>query len=176
MVGFWLHGTKRLRRDVFGWSLQAELSGAAASNSRKQQSLHAHDAMFRFLCCFFALVPAKPEAHAERALELTCLSGCPNEAPYREKDRDVVVALAAPEVHGPRSVGTLRKKGATDFLYRCLEHAMDEAENRRDKLAALLTRRTISLTTLHALDIEADAALKAHIKTTCEQADEEGAI
>lgn len=174
MVGFWLHGTKRFRRDVFGWPSQAELSGAAASSSRKQKSLHAHDAMFRFLCCFFALVPAKPEAHAERALELTCLSGCPNKAPYRVDDRDVVESLAAPGVHGPRPVGALRKQGAADFLRRCLERAQHEAEVGREQLAVLLTRRTISPTTLHALSIEKNEALKTLIQIICERADEEG--
>lgn len=174
MVGFWLHGTKLLRREVFGWPSQAELSEAAAGSSRKQKSLHAHDAMFRFLCCFFALVPAKSDAHAERALELTCLSGCPNKAPYRVDDRDVVESLAAPGVHGPRPVGALRKQGAADFLRRCLERAQHEAEVGREQLAVLLTRRTISPTTLHALSIEKNEALKTLIQMTCERADEEG--
>lgn len=175
MVGFWLHGTKRLRREVFGWSSKAELSEAAASSSRKQQSLHAHDAMFRFLCCFFALVPARPEAYAERALVLTCLSGCPNEAPYRVRDRDVVVPLAAPGVHGPRPVGALRKQGAATLLRRCLGYARDEAKTRRDYLVVFLARQTISLATLHALGIEDDVGLKKQIQMACKRAAEEGA-
>lgn len=161
IVGFWLEGTKRVRRVWFSWEDSGELSDEAAVLSKKQRSFYAHDAMFRFLWCFCRLIPASQDESAERALELTCLSGCPNEPPYRVPDRLVVITLG---LRGSREVSRLRKDGARHFLNACLDRV---AHNRmfvpRDRFAVALTRKSLGPTTLHALGIEDDAALRARL-------------
>ena len=121
LVGFWLAGTKRLRRDWFGWRAMGELSDAADQLSKKQRSVYTHDAMFRFLCCFHRLIPAAPTERAERAFELTSLSGCPDEAPYRVAERDLLRRGAG--LGGARDVAQLRKEGGRRLLRRCLDVA-----------------------------------------------------
>jgi len=66
-------------------------------------------------------------------------------------------------VQGPREVGTLRKQGARALLHRCLDRARADAETVHGRLTRDLTRRSLSPTTLHALDIEDDRALHARL-------------
>lgn len=161
IVGFWLEGTKQLRRFWFSWSDSGHLAADAADLSKKQRSFYAHDAMFRFLCCFFHLIPASDDALADRAFELTCLSGCPNVTPYRKTDR---LFLAVLSVRGPRDVSRLRKEGARRFVNACLDRVeRKSAFVARDRLAAELTRKSLGPTTLHALGIEDDPALRARL-------------
>jgi hypothetical protein len=165
MVGYWLEGTRRLRRDWFGWRERGELSGMGAALSKKQRSFYVHDSMFRFLCCFHRLVPGAPDEARERALELTSLSPCENEPPYRVPDRTVVGHLEGFGVKGPREVARLRKEGARIFVVRCLDRAQTEALGAAcDRMAAELTHRSLSPTTLHALGIEEDLALRERLK------------
>ncbi|AUX43648.1 uncharacterized protein SOCE26_051000 [Sorangium cellulosum] len=173
LVGYWLEGTKRLRRDWFGWRERGELSEAAERRSKKQRSIHTHDAMFRFLCCFLQLVPAASSAAADLALEITSLSGCPDRPPYRVPDRDVCGELARFGVRGPRQVSVLRKQGAGSFLHRCLDRARADIDTVRGLLTSELTRKSLSLTTLHALEIEGDMALRARIDEVRSGADQE---
>ncbi|HSN98116.1 MAG TPA: hypothetical protein VLS89_07455 [Candidatus Nanopelagicales bacterium] len=173
MVGYWLEGTRRLRRDWFGWGERGDLPEAAARRSKKQRSIHTHDAMFRFLCCFLDLVPARPDAAAELALELTCLSGCPNEPPYRVPNGDVCARLAHLGVRGPREVGALRKQGAGAFLQRLLDQLDKAITVARDRLQAELIRRSLSKTTLHALELEDNTELRERLEQTPAGVDEE---
>lgn len=173
LVGYWLEGTKRLRRDWFGWRDRGELSEAAERRSKKQRSIHTHDAMFRFLCCFLQLVPAASSVAADVALELTCLSGCPDRSPYRRPDRHVCGELARFGVRGPRQVSALRKEGARSFLHRCLNRACDDIDTARGRLTSALAQKSLSATTLHALEIENDIALRARLAEGCNGADKE---
>ncbi|WP_437878396.1 hypothetical protein [Sorangium sp. So ce513] len=173
LVGYWLEGTKRLRRDWFGWHDRGELSEAAERRSKKQRSIHTHDAMFRFLCCFLELIPAASSAAADLALELTCLSGCPDIPPYRVPDRHVCGELARFGVRGPRQVSALRKEGARSFLHRCLDRACADLDTVRGRVTSALARKSLSATTLHALEIENDTALRARLVERCSGADKE---
>jgi hypothetical protein len=173
LVGYWLEGTKRLRRDWFAWHARGELSEAAERSSKKQRSIRTHDAMFRFLCCFLRLVPAASKAAADLALEFTSLSGCPNRPPYRVPDRDVCGKLARFGVRGPRQVSAFRKQGARSFLHRCLDRAHADIDTARGRRTSALTRKSLSPTTLHALEIEDDVALRARIDEMRSGADEE---
>ncbi|WP_437737342.1 hypothetical protein [Sorangium sp. So ce1335] len=173
LLGYWLEGTKRLRRDWFGWHERGELSEVAERRSKKQRSIHTHDAMFRFLCCFLQLVPGASSAAEDLALELTSLSGCPDRPPYRVPDRDVCGKLARFGVSGPRQVGALRKQGARSFLHRCLDRARADIDTAPGRLASALIRKSLSPTTLHALEIEGDMALRARIDEVRSGADQE---
>jgi hypothetical protein len=169
LVGFWLVGTKRLRRDWFGWREAGDVSEEAASLSKKQRSLYAHDAMFRFLCCLHRLVPAASDARAEFVYELAALSGCPNAPPYRVADRAILPRIAG--VAGPRVIARLRKEGAHRLVDACLVRAARVgAASARDHLMAMFTRSSLGPTTLHALDLDGDEALRARVGEICSSA------
>lgn len=168
IVGFWLEGTKALRCRWFGWRDRGEISEGGMRLSKKQRSFYAHDAMFRFLCCFHDLVPIDSDALATRTLELTTLSPCENVPPYRVLDRDVAPRLVAFGVKGPREVARLRKEGACACVRRCLERAASgESESVGERLSGELTRRSLGPTTLHALGIEDDVALREQMDAVC---------
>jgi hypothetical protein len=167
LVGFWLAGTKRARRDWFGWRTLGEISDAADRLSKKQRSVYTHDAMFRFLCCFHRLVAPTGAAGADLAFLLTTLSGCPNEPPYRVADRQLVDR----GLGGVREIARLRKEGAQQLLHRCVDLAgVETTASMRDQLAATFTRISLGLTTLHALGMEDDQALRRALDRVCDVA------
>jgi hypothetical protein len=171
LVGFWLAGTKRLRRDWFGWRTTGALSDVAEHLSKRQHSIYAHDAMFRFLCWFHRLAPVTPAGRAELAFQLTSLSGCPNEPPYRVAERELVHRVA--ELGGARDIARLRKEGARRLLHGCLAIAGAEgAAAMRNRLAAAFTRGSLGLTTLHALGLDGDQTLHGLVVRVCETVQE----
>ncbi len=170
LVGFWLAGTRRMRRDWFGWRVKGELSEAAGHLSKKQRSVYSHDAMFRFLCCFHRLVPSAPAERAEHVFELTSLSGCPDKPPYRVDDREFIHLGPG----GVRDITQLRKEGARQHLHRCVALARGEGgASTRGPLAATFTRKSLRLTTLHALGVEDDLSLRSLLDEGCDDASEE---
>jgi hypothetical protein len=171
LVGFWLAGTSRMRRDWFGWRATGELSGAAEHLSKRQRSIYSHDAMFRFLCCFHELVPVASAGRAVLAFQLTSLSGCPNEPPYRVAEREIVDDAA--DLGGVRELARLRREGARQLLHRCLDLArVQDAVTMRDRLAAAFTRGSLGLTTLHALGVDGDPTLHGLVVRVCDAARE----
>jgi hypothetical protein len=126
--------------------------------------------MFRFLCCFHRLVAAAAgAAGADLAFVLTSLSGCPNEPPYRVADQ----LLVDRGLGAVREIAQLRKDGARQLLHRCVDLAsVNGAASTRDQLAAAFTRISLGLTTLHALGVEDDQALRRALGQVCEVARE----
>ena len=168
MIGFWLEGTKVLRREWFGWRDRGGLSEVGSRLPKKQRSFYSHDAMFRFLCLFRDLVPAEPDDPAERALVLTTLSPCESSPPYRVSDREIVPHLFTVGVRVPRDVGRLRKKGASACLRRCLQRAAcSQQADGSGRITAELTRLSVGPTTLHALGIEHEKDLRDAVGSLC---------
>lgn len=173
LIGFWLDGTAILRREWFGWREAGTIAEGGARLSKKQRSLYAHDAMFRFLCCFCDLTSAPPTGPAEHALLLTTLSPCENTPPYRVPDRDVAPQLVRLGAKGPREVAQLRKRGAGSYVRLCIERMSSVARQEPvDILRVELVRRSMGRTTLYALGIDDDMALRQVVDLFCSAAPE----
>lgn len=151
LVGFWLGATESWRRHWFGWREDAAKSPAVAEVSSKTRSLRAHDATFRFAVLFRDGLRDQSLPH--EVVTATMLSPCSNEPPYRVPDREVAKALA-PRVSGTREASRLRKAGAASLVVALCTVLACRPEEPRARLEWLVLRRSISATTLHALDID----------------------
>lgn len=155
LVGFWLEATEPWRRDWFGWR-ESAASSVGDGLSSKTRSFRAHDATFRFALLFRdGLVDQSPPHEVVTA---TMLSPCANEAPYRVPDREVAKVMAA-RVSGPREVGQLRKAGTAALVLGLCALLARRPEEPVAHLEWTILRRSISPTTLHALDIEGTPGL-----------------
>jgi hypothetical protein len=118
---------------------------------------------------FHWLLEARREQRAEFVYELAALSGCPNAPPYRVADRAILPRIAG--VAGPRVIARLRKEGAHRLVDACLVRAARVgAASARDHLMAMFTRSSLGPTTLHALDLDGDEALRARVGEICSSA------
>jgi hypothetical protein len=164
LVGYWLHGTTALRARWFGWT------DAAASElpraTKKARSFHAHDAQFRFQCLHRKLTD-EGIGEAALATRLSLFRACPNRPPYRVDDAAVGAELPPAAVTGRRSVGMLRRKGVRALLGRLLDDfsgAQDGPQSELDKRERVLLRAALVPTTIHALDLERDEALRRRVQ------------
>jgi hypothetical protein len=155
LVGFWLEATEGWRRDWFGWR-ESAASSVGDGLSSKTRSFRAHDATFRFALLFRDGLVYQSLPH--EVVNATMLSPCANEAPYRVPDRDVAEALAT-RVSGAREVGRLRKAGAASLVLALCAFLACRPEEPVAQLEWTILRRSISPTTLHALDIEGTPGL-----------------
>jgi hypothetical protein len=152
LVGYWLIGTRRLRSAWFGWRNDGEVQNAAPS--KKKHSFHVHDALFRFQCLHAALVAETGASIPVVVVRESMFRRCNNRPPYRRPDDVVAPVLPAGSVTGPRSIGKLRRVGLADLLTELLERLARPAFGMREELECLLLRRSLSATTVHALDLE----------------------
>jgi len=152
LVGYWLRGMRRLLAEWFGWQGDGEVETAAPS--KKKHSFHVHDALFRFQCLHGALVPETGAPIPLVAVRESMFRACENRPPYRQPDEAVAPFLPGGSVTGPRSIGKLRRAGLADLLGKLLDRLARPAFDVREELEGVLLRRSLSSTTVHALDLE----------------------
>lgn len=161
LVGFWLNATLRLRADWFGWRVEGEVSEEAALLRKKSKSLALHDAQFRFLCLYHRIL-AEPEPDQARAMaHSTFFRPCQNRFPYRRADALVLGDLPAMQFLGLHERRRLLRAGAATWLRTLLAWATrsTSAQDAMHRMAWVLTQQSLSVTTLHALDLDDDADL-----------------
>lgn len=144
MVGFWLHGSRKLCGTWFGWTAP-DLPREPA----KQRSFHVADALFRFLVIFAALVEL--DAQPERVAAASLLSPCPDSHPYRAVDAEV---LEAECLSGRRALERLRREGVERWLHRCIVQADRPLELATDPLITGLARMSLMKSLLHLYKID----------------------
>lgn len=158
IVFYWLHGTEKLRSSWFGWC--SEPLPDRLLRSKKQRSLHVHDALFRFQVLHQRVLrQVDDEDMALLAASLAYLRGCANESPYRKSDAEVSRELEQRGHPKPTSVRRLREGGLSTLLSRLISRAEEGAQEPAEADQMLLAN-SLALTTLHALDLEGVSALR----------------
>ena len=152
LVGYWLRATGRVRADWFGWTGDGEIASPAPS--KKKRSFHAHDALFRFQCLHHALVDDGSAGAPTIAVRESMFRSCNNRPPYRRPDPEVAPLLPAGSVTGPRSVGMHRRAGLAVLVVRLVQRLELPAGSEHAGLERAFLRRSLSATTIHALDLE----------------------
>jgi hypothetical protein len=160
LVAYWLSGTHRLRLEWFGWTATIELENA----SKKQRSFHVHDAMFRYQCLHQGLIPDADGSDHTVAVRESMFRSCENRPPYRRPDEEVAPLLPAARVTGPRSIGKLRRVGLAAILGQLFAFFDRVAKDEQEILERVLLRRSLSATTVHALDLERHNELLRRMK------------
>lgn len=163
LVGYWLGGTRRLRSDWFGWNVTSEIENESAS--KKQRSFHAHDAMFRYQCLQQGLIPDADGSDPTVAVRESMFRPCANRPPYRRPDEEVALLLPAARVTGPRSVGKLRRAGLAAILGQLFAFIDRAANDEWEIMERVLLRKSLSATTIHALDLERRDDLLKRVKS-----------
>jgi hypothetical protein len=151
IVFYWLHGTEDLR-EILGWYLPVGIPPNTPGRSRKDQSFHSHDAMFRFVCLFAELVPEDSPPASLRVAVLAMFTSCPDKRPYRNEDSDIHArdpSLAS----SPRAVGKLRQEGCAELLDRALS-LLERGPRLGEVLAVWFMRQSLSKTTVYALGLK----------------------
>jgi hypothetical protein len=163
LVGYWLGGTRRLRSAWFGWNVTSEIDNASAS--KKQRSFHVHDAMFRYQCLHQGLIPDADGSAPTVAVRESMFRPCENRPPYRRPDDEIAPLLPAAHITGPRSVGKLRRAGLAAILGQLFLFFDRDAKDEQEILERVLLRRSLSATTVHALDLERRDDLLTRVKS-----------
>ncbi len=153
MVGFWLHGSRRLCGTWFGWT-----APDLPKESAKRRSFHIADALFRFLVLFAALVEL--DGQPERVAAASLLSSCPDSHPYRAVD---AVVLEAEGLSGPRALERLRREGVERWLRRCIIQAERPVNLAVDPLITGLARASLKKSLLHLYKIN-DPQIAADVR------------
>lgn len=161
LVGFWLLGTARLRGEWFGWTDAGAISQEAEALRKKNRSMALHDALFRFLCCYHRL-PAEPKPDLSCTVaHATLFRPCQNIFPYRCSDEQVAAEVPAAQPLGKHERRRLFRGGASAWLKTLIEWLMRSAsaQDPRQRMEWVLGKHSLSATTLHALDLDADVFL-----------------
>lgn len=152
LVAYWLDGTHPLRAAWFGWTASLDLENA--SSSKKKRSFYVHDALFRYQCLHQQLVSETDSSVPTVAVRESMFRRCENRPPYRRPDASMAHLLPAASVTGPRSVSMLRHNGLAALLARLLSLLEHGARDEQDALERVFLRKSLSATTVHALDLE----------------------
>lgn len=161
IVLYWLHGTEKLRSSWFGWS--SEPLPERLLRSKKQRSLHVHDALFRFQVLHQRVLRQVDEAEpALLVASASYLRGCANESPYRKPDAEIYRELERLGHPKPPSIRKLRELGLSTLLSRLVVRAEEGAQDPTEPDQRLL-RESLALTTLHALDLEGVSTLRGQL-------------
>lgn len=161
IVLYWLHGTEKLRGSWFGW--RGEPLPESLLRSKKQRSLHVHDALFRFQVLHqHVLRPVDDEDITLSAACAAYLLGCANVPPYRRSDSEVSQELERRGHPKPTTVRSLRHRGLSALLSRLILRAQEGAQESVGPDQVLLMD-SLSLTTLHALDLEGVTTLREQL-------------
>lgn len=162
LVGFWLEATETERAEWFGWQTPGCVSEPAAGRSKKDRTLFRCDAQFRFQCLHRELLSLTGNL-ARDIVAQTLLSPCPNVPPYRRADALVFSALPELRLRGTRERRRLLKEGCASCLQHFITLLREWPEDGVDRLEWILLRRSVSASTLHAFDLEADERLKEQL-------------
>lgn len=161
IVLYWLHGTEKLRSNWFGW--RSEPLPEKLLRSKKQRSLHVHDALFRFQVLHQRILrQADDEDIALMVAGAAYMRGCANESPYRRPDSEVSQDLERRGHPKPASVRSLRQRGLSTLLSRLVLRA-EEGSREPAEPDQMLLMDSLTLTTLHALDLEGVSALREQL-------------
>ncbi len=168
LVGWWLAGTARLRRDIFAPEDPArEWDGAVAAEedfTPKERSFCIADALFRYLALFAGLVRDDGD-EPHRACTRTWFSPCEDRRPYEVDRASVCAALGGMR---SRTMTTLRHDGVTTLIRQCIELAERPVDDGGLYLEVALARRSLRVSLLERFKIS-DAGLNASIKALKEK-------
>lgn len=164
MVGFWLQATEQERADWLGWRSAGLLSEDTAQRSKKDRSLYRSSALFRFQCLHRRVNVTEADHLGCAVAEHTLLQACDNTPPYRRTDQLVLAALPALSGTGVRSLRRLLKEGCASYLHRLLGELDQIPAGEQQRCEWALLHRALSLSTLHALDLDADPELNQRIR------------
>ena len=142
LVGFWLAGTKRLRRDWFGWRARAKpptlpsISRRGSAASTRTTPCSASSAA--------STRSRSPRRWSARSWHFSSPVSPAARTSLRIASRSAELVRGGAGLGRARDVARLRREGARHLLHRCLALAGTEgAVAMRDRLAAVFTRSSL---------------------------------
>lgn len=154
LVTWWLRATEALRSH---WFELPEPELAHDPRSKKDRSLRAHDALFRFACLFRKLlVHEKDAVPAQLAVREWLFSPCRNTPPYRRTEEEIAAALPPAFAKEKRAIQRLRREGVSGLLHQLIS-GLELPTETAEAVALMewqLLRASVTRTTLVAFDMD----------------------
>jgi hypothetical protein len=160
LVGWWLQGTVRERRDWFASNDPLSTwdeAIALARRSPKQRSFDVADALFRYLALIAGLVARDAVDLPHRACVLTWFSPCDDRPPYEVGRESVRAALGGLP---SQQMTALRADGVESLVRQCVALA-GRRDDESDPLVRTLARRSLRRSVLHRFQIKSSDLLGA---------------
>lgn len=154
LVTWWLRATEALRSH---WFELPEPEPAHEPQTKKDRSVRAHDALFRFACLFRKLILHEKEAVPSRlAVREWLFSPCRNAPPYRRTEEEIAAALPQRVPKEKRAIQRLRREGVSHLLHQLLS-GLEVPVEPLEAVARIewqFLRESVTRTTLVAFDMD----------------------
>lgn len=160
LVGWWLRGSRRLRRELLGHDADEGWGKAPAEDldSAKEMSFMVADSLFRYYALWIGAVDRDGD-DAHRACVETWFRPCPNRRRYEVPLDAVRDRLGG---HPPRYVSNLRHAGVAALIRACAARARTDADGEiLDRLLAGTSLRKSLKERFKVDDTETRAAIDA---------------